>query len=131
MSKELANLLDLKSAFISYCKTLGCEDNYIKVCSNKFDIIEAALKDHEKPKKIVGSISFEQSMENYVKNNCPSIAKKLKALEIVKDRFDIQFTESDLPDYHGIMQIGINPIYIKTQEEFDLLKETLSCSTKN
>lgn len=54
------------------------------------------------------------------------IETALKALEIIKKRFTIQFIKSDfLPNYYGIMQIGNNPIYIKTQEEFDLLKEEL------
>lgn len=68
-------------------------------------------------------------VDNYKINNYGVIEnktqKKLKVLEIIKKRFTIQFIESDLPNYYGIMQIGINPIYVKTKEEFDLLKEVL------
>lgn len=51
MNKDLIDLQDIKSAFISHCKTLGCEDAYIKVCENKFGNIEKALKDYELLKK--------------------------------------------------------------------------------
>ena len=53
--------------------------------------------------------------------------EELKALlELIKDRFTIQFIKSDfLPSYYGIMRVGMNPICIKTQEEYDLLKEVL------
>ena len=64
----------------------------------------------------------KQALENF-----RNIKKELEALEIIKKRFTIQFIKSEfLPNYYGIMQIGINPIYIKTKEEFDLLKEVLS-----
>lgn len=47
MNKELADIQDLKSAFISHCRALGCEDNYIKVCENKFKKIETVLKEYK------------------------------------------------------------------------------------
>lgn len=55
------------------------------------------------------------------------LEKKLKALEIIKKRFTIQFIKGDfLPTYYGIMQIGTNTIYIiKTKEEYELLKEVI------
>ena len=44
MSKELEELKDLKNAFIGHCNELKCEENYIKVCENKFSKIEKELK---------------------------------------------------------------------------------------
>ena len=43
MSKCLEELKDLKSAFIGHCRELKCEENYIKVCENKFGKIEKEL----------------------------------------------------------------------------------------
>lgn len=56
--------------------------------------------------------------------------KQDKVLKIIKDRFSIQFQKQigekkESLGYYGIMQIGNNPIYIKTKEEYDLLKEVL------
>lgn len=53
MSKELNNLQDIKSAFISHCKELSCDENYIKVCENKFSDIEKSLKALEIIKEII------------------------------------------------------------------------------
>lgn len=52
MSKELADIQDLKTAFISYCRELGCGELYIQVCENKFRGIEAALKRLEEIDKL-------------------------------------------------------------------------------
>lgn len=48
MSKELTDLQDLRSAFISHCRALGCDADYIKVCENKFNKIEASIAIKEK-----------------------------------------------------------------------------------
>ena len=53
------------------------------------------------------------------------LEKEHKVIEIIKNRFTIQFDTSDISHYYGIMQIGINPIYIRTKEEFEMLKEVL------
>ena len=55
------------------------------------------------------------------------LEKYLIALEIIKKRFRFQFFKSNLSNYfgnyYGIMQIGINPIYIETKEQFELLEK--------
>ena len=43
MSKGLEALKDLKNAFTGHCRQLKCEENYIKVCENKFSKIEKEL----------------------------------------------------------------------------------------
>lgn len=125
MSKELTPLEALKKVkkFKDDCCMFGSSDIEI---DKDLDIIEKALKEYEKPKKIVGSISFEQSMENYVKNNCPSIAKKLKALEIIKERrVDVArlLVSNSLKKYNDFDKRDI--LAKLTQEEFDFLKEML------
>jgi len=98
--------------------------NYTYACRQSLDIIENALKDYEKLKQEnetligFGGHFFDESF------------KQNKVLEIIKDRFSIQFQKNEFWSreslgYYGIMQIGINPIYIKTKEEYDLLKEVL------
>ena len=83
------------------------------------DIVEKALNDIDKLKQEnemltgFGTHFFDESF------------KQNAVLVIIKKRFTIQFCKSDLDNYYGIMQIGINPIYIKTKQEFDLLKEVL------
>ena len=44
MNKELANLEDLKYAFISHCRELKCREDYIEICENKFNSIYACCK---------------------------------------------------------------------------------------
>lgn len=71
MSKELTNLQDLRSAFVSHCKTLGCSIDYITMCQIMFANIENALKENE---------------------------KKLKALEVIKECFDFNGFEEFIPN---------------------------------
>lgn len=56
MNIDLEALKDLRSAFVSHCKTLGCEEDYIEICENKFSYIEKALKDKELQDIIVNEI---------------------------------------------------------------------------
>lgn len=140
MSKELESLRGIISKFnvmrvaleAFYRSTQNVEP-YIPDIDKEIIVIENAIKRLEKldePKKIVGSISFEQSMENYVKNNCPSIAKKLKALDIIKEkRVDttslfICFEKYDLETFNMSVN-GAKEEKPLTQEEFNLLKEVL------
>lgn len=117
MSKELDALEKVRNRLYPWTS-----DN-----QKAFDIIESALKRLEKidNRKIVGTTTTNKALEQFLIQQCPDVSKKLKALEIIKERFTIQFCKSDLNGYYGIMQIGTNPIYIKTQEEYDLLKEVL------
>lgn len=126
MSKELNDLQDLKSAFISHCRTLGCEDNYIKVCSSKFNIIEAKLKNYELERAL--RIRFENANYELVRKKQDN-KKKLEALEIIKSKIaSISFK------YGGIMgnvielQIGYDTCYMHfnaNDKNFDLLREVL------
>ena len=50
MNKELSPLFDLtelKNAFIGHCKELNCDENYIKICNDKFNRIETTLKNYQ------------------------------------------------------------------------------------
>lgn len=105
MSKELKALERIVNTY------------YIDNMDKEIDIIETALKEYERLLKMRKTAEWaDEKLQT---------KKKLKALEIIKERFTIQFIKSDLPNYYGIMQIGTNPIYIKTQEEYDLLKEVM------
>ena len=116
MNKELESLKEIKKYFPFKVNELEYQN---------IDIIETALKNYENLKQ-----ENEQLKTSYLENllneeSKEYIYKKLKALDTIKERFTIQFSKSDLPNYYGIMQIGTNPVYIKTQEEYDLLKEVL------
>ena len=143
MTKELEALRGIISKFnvmrvdleAFYRSTQNVEP-YIPDINKEISVIEAAIKRLEKldePKKIVDSISFEQSMENYVKNNCPSVGNKLKALEIIKEKevnvgnFKAsllltyeQYQEALDNDWTIVKQISKTPL---TQKEYNLLKE--------
>ena len=145
MCKELNNIQDLKSAFISHCKELGCDENYIKVCENKFSNIETALKkqvqDQKKLKKYqkakeliskildVGNIDTLEDFKEMlieVKEMHDELFElpinyqnQLKAFEIIKDMFEVW---EDNGTYHIRPLFDIARI---TQEEYNLLKEVL------
>ncbi len=99
MSRELADIQDLKSAFVSHCRALGCEDNYIKVCENKFDKIETALKRLEKHDKIFNEYEIDDNWLDIalyvIKNHFPMDTEtqlnKIKSLDIIKELFDFDF----------------------------------------
>lgn len=147
MTKELSNIQDLKSAFISHCKELGCDENYIKVCENKFSSIETVLKNEDEEKfKLVKQVrelkddvaslkSFNSKLWVERQDN----DKKLKAFEIIKEKevnvqnfknacstmsyeqYLFMWTEGC---FMGIMMTSKTML---TQEEYDLLKEVLLC----
>lgn len=140
MNRELADLQDLKSAFISHCKTLGCEDNYIKVCESKFDRIEASINIQ---KKMVESLQSSKEhliddLEKLERENFELSERvgfnatykgededKLKALDIIKEKVsDMKWLKycSSLEQYNE----GVPSYEQLTQEEFDILKEALS-----
>ena len=96
MNKELNNLQDIKSAFISHCKELDCDENYIKVCEIKFSDIEKALKEREIIKMFIKSINLRFEFVDY-------------------DKLIIVLGGEDYECWY----------YCKTQEEYDLLKEVL------
>ena len=114
MDKELTPLEALESIKTSL---FWSEDGLKNI-----ETIETALK---RIPDLEMKIKTRDIVLNAIRKDDEISDKKLEALEIIKDRFSIQFSKSDLSNYYGIMQIGINPVYIKTQEEFDLLKEVL------
>ena len=124
MSKELDAFEQIKKYLVNL---------HFHFLEEELDIIETALKENIGLRKaneflIEDCQKLEErinDLERIIKEPDTTI-KKLKALEIIKKRFTIQFCKSDLNGYYGIIQIGINPIYIKTKEEYDLLKEVLS-----
>lgn len=71
LSKQIANLQDLKTAFIAHSRGLGSAEDYIKVCENKFNIIEQALIKAEEEHKVLeiikekGCIALDVDYENY------------------------------------------------------------------
>ena len=98
MNKDLANLQDLKSAFVSHCKTLGCSIDYITMCKIMFANIENALKENE---------------------------NKLKSFEIIKENFaNIGGTRGNFEGKKPTNEIVIT-LKDLTKEKFDLLKEEL------
>ena len=117
MSKELSNIQDLKSAFISHCKELGCDENYIKVCKKKFVDIEKTLKGYEKYKT-------QYNIVNCYPKSLLSIddLNKLKALEIIKEIIFIEeedfFYDKETDTYFFIG-------YKVPKDKYDLLKEVL------
>jgi len=109
-SEELKALANIKrEAGIPYFSTLYDIDMWRK----DFATLENAIIELEVKREIIADILTREEEEKY------------EVLEIIKKRFTIQFCKSDLDNYYGIMQIGINPIYIKTQEEYELLKRVL------
>ena len=85
MNEELNNIQDLKTAFISHCKELGCDENYIKVCENKFSDIETTLKDFEKINKYNAASGTGKSLEIIEYNLSEDVTSNLsEALEKVR-----------------------------------------------
>lgn len=110
--KSLKKLGKMKMVDTPYTLNQTCDYGKIETALVKYEVYK---QDYERVMNEKNSL-----LEEFRKNQ-----NKLKVLEIIKDRFTIQFLKSDLPNYYGIMQIGTNPIYIKTKEEFYLLKEVL------
>lgn len=82
---------------------------FIETNSMKYvKIIEKELKEYEKMKAIKDTTTFDKAIEDTLINACPNVAKKLKALKIIKNKECI---------FKGLSET--------TQEEYDLLKEVL------
>ena len=133
MSKELTDIQDLKSAFVSHCRALGCEDDYIQVCENKFKKIEDALKRLE----IENSKQFKEKLiqDNLAMTFELNVAKnKLKALDVIKYCICKDFELIDNASIDNCFKTSYrfriyaddtyNEWYID-KEEYDLLKEVL------
>ncbi len=95
------------------------------------DIIEKELKEYEEMKAIKGTTTFDKAIEDTLINTCPNVAKKLKALEIIKRTamklVSLEDSESGIC-FNGRYAIYDNELYQSidiTKEEYDLLKEVL------
>lgn len=84
-----------------------------------FELIEKELKEYEEMKAIKGTTTFDNAIEDTLINACPNVAKKLKALEIIKPLVELTKGTS-----HCWLWLGLNGVQI-TQEQYDLLKEVL------
>ena len=100
--------------------------NYLK----DYETIEKELKEYEEMKRIKGTTTLDNALEETLINACPNVAKKLKALEnikvILKDF--IEFNVIDLPHINKVhyeIKIFENAIYV-SKEKYDLLKEVLN-----
>ena len=92
-----------------------------------YQTIEKELKEYEKMKRIKGTTTLDNALEETLINACPNVAKKLKTLEnikvILKDF--IEFNVIELPHINKVhyeIKIFENAIYV-SKEEYDLLKE--------
>lgn len=93
--------------------------------------IEKELKEYEelkKPKRIVGTTTMDKALKKFLIDNNPSVAKELKALEIIKEKeINIHALLLHLKRFDS--PIGYNALvgekYQLAQEEYDLLKEVL------
>ena len=82
MSKGLEALEDLKNAFIGHCRELECKENYIKVCENKFNLIEKELKALE----IIKDRLIVKDKGGYIQVVCEfSIPSKSKKYDLLKE----------------------------------------------
>ena len=78
MSKGLEKLKTIRHIHDMEC---GKDESINK----DFDIIEKELKEYEKMKAVKGTITFDKAIEDTLINACPNVAKKLKALEILRE----------------------------------------------
>ena len=101
----------------------------------ELDIIEQELKELEKMKRIKGTTTLDSALENTLINACPNVAKKLKALEIIKEkRVNVELfikhslgrDYNEFLNYENLFQIYKSSEKRLTQEEYDLLKEVLT-----
>lgn len=112
MSKELEALEKIKDIIREDAEDI---DNPT-LLSNEINIIETALKDHE---KITGGDFHIEPINVHIENQ-----KKIKALEIIKEKevdVFIFLHSGDLETYNDIVEDNRK----LTQEEYYLLKEIL------
>lgn len=110
MSKGLESLERIKSRY---------NDRVCIDILEDFDLVEKELKEYEEMKAIKGTTTFDKAIEDTLINACPNVAKKLKALEVIKPLVDLTKGTN-----YCWLWLGLNGVQI-SQEEFDLLKEVL------
>lgn len=138
MNKELKAFEKIKEMYEYFVKNNRDLEPKLMICEKEdFATIKTALKEYEKIKQEVQDLRIAF----YRKNNdtielCHAYEKKLKALEIIKEKM---VSLDDLNDaiyednYHQNNEHNAIDIYNQnrfeykhlTQEEFDLLKEVL------
>ena len=131
--KELEELKDLKNAFVGHCKELDCDENYIKVCENKFSKIEKELKRLEELENRCTNVGItideyfkylivDQTIDNY---------KKLEVFETIKEKLVVGYDESEndgscltlgVRGYNGVLLVFYTTF---DKEKVDLFKEVL------
>ena len=97
MNKELEELKDLKNAFIGHCRELKCEENYIKVCENKFSKIEKELKVLKVIKPFLKNIRLEENEKGKYEILIDTITNdKPLVIAIVKSKNEYDFLKEAL-----------------------------------
>lgn len=96
-------------------------DHWIQVeFADQFKVIEKALKDYEQLKIVAKPLTDEE------KKSINSVARRLKALEIIKKKKVNLLFLFQCFKIGGVNGYNSGYVYKKlTQEEFDLLKEVL------
>ena len=109
----------MKNAFISHCKELGCDENYIKVCENKFRNIETSLNDYSVYKQDYERVMKEKNslLKEYAKSQ-----KEHKALEIIKVEMPNLTLLASCKGYERYKQKSGDNL---TRKEYELLREVL------
>lgn len=88
---------------------------------NCVKIIEKELKEYEKMKSIKGTTTFDNAIEETLINACPNVAKKLKALEIIKEHIRLNSHKYESDETYGLTEY----MFFITKEEYLLLREVL------
>ena len=119
MSKGLDALERIKNALFNRNE----ETQIIKDID--FAIIEKELKEYEKMKRIKGTTTLDNALEETLIRACPNVAKKLKALEIIKNKkvdTSILLQGCSLPEYNEKYKSKRVRLLAN---EYNLLKEEL------
>lgn len=135
MSKEIEALEEIQNYKIKFDVNIKYEnadeteyrfETIRDMFPKQFDIIETALKKLDKPKEIVATTTVDKALEQVLIDSCPEVAKKLKALDIIREKPQTLFlikTGENYDDYlaSALYIPYLADIYLK--EEYDLLKE--------
>ena len=133
MSKELADLQDIKSAFISHCKELGCGKNYIKFYENKFSNVETALKKKNKidpiDEKVVVDISTPEGFIFYKDMEKEEITL-LEKLNWLIDRSKLSTKDAETQDIFNAWGCDIEKALIEQENTDKTINELFSDNGK-
>ena len=111
-TKIMSDLQDLKTAFIAHCKELGCDEDYIKVCENKFVAIEYEL-------------NRLAIFDGHIEETC----NKFQALEMLKDELDFYFDGQkqtiSISKSHNLVCGARLSVNVDDKDKFELLRKVL------